>query len=361
MAAGFGVCGFGGGSIVIGKVILPLIDSVDLPLTFVVLGSCYFVSMMFTAFLFRIPPPGYSVSSVIVEKKEQVSVQPEMKLTAAQSIKSFDYCLLYVMLFANILFGLVVISRLSDMIKNLYHKDANEASTMVSVNGALNLFGRLFFSTLSDKIGRKPCFIIMLTTQTIIVATFPLYTEEKIYWAFLLCMFTLTMCYGGGFGVIPAFLADMFGSNNVGICFGLILTAWSIGGVGGGLTFTAIYNKQRSNGWAAEDAYPYIINTYWILVFIIVGLLSAIFVKTTIKDRTLPAVNGEWFRFRIFSKVVRMKRVTGCPEMEILSDKQFDDEWEKFVQSKNVSHNKIIESNVDVVEATVDEIKVSKT
>lgn len=196
MAAGFGVCGFGGGSIVIGKVILPLIDAVGLPLTFVVLGSCYFFVMMCSAFLFRVPPPGYSVCADNVEKPEQSPAQPEIKLTAAESIKSFDYLLLYVMLFANILFGLVVISRLSNMITQLFLKDPDEAATMVSVNGALNLFGRLFFATLSDKIGRRSCFIIMLTAQTIIVATFSLYTEEKIYWAFLLCMFALTMCYG---------------------------------------------------------------------------------------------------------------------------------------------------------------------
>lgn len=164
----------------------------------------------------------------------------------------------------------------------------------------------------------------------------------------------------GGFGVIPAFLADMFGSNNVGICFGLILTAWSIGGVGGGLIFTAIYNKQISSGWTNEDAYPYVVNTYWILAFIIVGLLSALFVRTTLKDRKLPAVKGEWFRFRIFSKVVRIKRITSCPEMEILNGKQFDEEWEKFVQSQNVPQHNIKESNVDAIE-NFDENKKSKT
>lgn len=365
LAAGFGVCGFGGGSIVIGKVILPLINSVGLPLTFVVLGSCYFISMMGSAFLFRVPPPGYSVSPDTtnnLEKTVQQPVQPEIKLTVAESIKSLDYFLLYVMLFSNILFGLVVISRLSNMITQLFLKDPDEAATMVSVNGALNLFGRLFFSTLSDKIGRRPCFVIMLTAQTIIVATFSLYTEQKIYWAFLLCMFTLTMCYGGGFGVIPAFLADMFGSNNVGICFGLILTAWSIGGVGGGLIFTAIYNKQISSGWSTEDAYPYIVNTYWILAFIVAGLISALFVRTTLKDRKLPAVEGEWFRFRIFSTVVRIKRINSWPQIELLNTNQFDEEWEKFVQSQNAIHHDIIESNVDMIDGlNENKIKDQKT
>ncbi len=225
------------------------------------------------------------------------------------------------------------------MITQLYAKEPDEAATIVSVNGALNLFGRLFFSTISDKIGRKACFLIMLSTQTIVVATFPLYTEHGIYWAFLVCMFALTMCYGGGFGVIPAFLADMFGSSNIGACHGIILTAWSIAGVGGGLTFTAIYNKQISYGWTISDAYPYIINAHWILAFVIAGLIAGIFVRTTLKDRLLPPVNGQWFRFRIFGKIVRIKRVSTFPEMEILSSKEYDDEWDKYLQTRNVPNN----------------------
>lgn len=339
LAAGFGVCGFGGGSIVMGKVILPLINSVGLPMTFVVLGACYFIAMMSMAFIFRLPPPGYSpFSREDLEKMQTLTTQPEMKLTAMESITSVDYVLIYIMLLSNILFGLVVISRLSNMITQLFAKDPNEAATMVSINGALNLFGRLFFSTISDKIGRKTCFLIMLTAQTVVVVTFPIYTEQKMYGTFLLCMFTLTMCYGGGFGVVPAFLADMFGPSNVGVCFGLILTAWSIGGVVGGLLFTTIYNNLISHGWTTEDAYPYIINSYWILAFILVGLLSAIFVRTTLKDRKLPPVEGEWFKFRILSKVIRIKKVSIIPQVEVLSSKQYDDEWEKYLKSLIPTH-----------------------
>lgn len=225
------------------------------------------------------------------------------------------------------------------MITQLYSKKPDEAATIVSVNGALNLFGRLFFSTISDKIGRKACFLIMLTTQTIVVATFPLYTEHQIYWAFLVCMFALTMCYGGGFGVIPAFLADMFGSTNIGACHGIILTAWSVAGVGGGLTFTAIYNKQIAYGWKVSDAYPYIINAHWILAFVIAGLLAGTFLRTTLKDRMLPPVKGQWCRFRVFGKIVRIKRVSTCPQIETVSSEDYDDEWNAYLQTRNVPNN----------------------
>lgn len=330
MAAGFAVCGFGAGSIGVGKLILPLIHSVGLPLTFVVLGSSFFVAMMCAAFLFRIPPPDYATN----DATKTASLQPKIELSLTQSIKSIDYSLLYIMLFANILFGLVVISRLSNMITQLYLKDPDEAATIVSINGGMNLLGRLLFSTVSDKIGRKSCFIIMLVTQTIVVATFPLYTEHRVYWAFLVSMFGLTLCYGGGFGVIPAFLADMFGSKNIGACHGVILTAWSIAGVGGGLTFTTIYNNQISHhNWSTGDAYPYIVNSYWILFFVVAGLLSALSVRTNIKDRLIPPVEGQWFRFRLFGTVVVFKKVTKYPEVECINAADYELKWEQYLKS----------------------------
>lgn len=206
LAAGVAVCGFGAGSIAVVKIILPIIKLVGLPLTFVVLGSSYFISMICAALVFRVPEPGFSKNTPnVTEEKTNTSStnsysSPSIKLTLKESIQSIDYILLYITFFANILFGLLVISRFNDMLVNLFAIDAGEASTIVSISGAFNLFGRLFFSTLSDKIGRKTCFLIMLTTQTIIIAMFPYYVEHKIYWAFLLNMMILSTCYGGGFG-----------------------------------------------------------------------------------------------------------------------------------------------------------------
>lgn len=206
MAGGFAVCGFGAGSIVIGKVILPLIHTAGLPLTFVVLGSCFYLAMMCSAFVFRVPPPGYTiVPKTDTERNVTAPLMPqhpEIKLTLKESIKSIDYLFLYIIFLTNTLFGLLVISRLADMTTKLYLREPNEASTIVSINGALNLFGRLFFSTISDKIGRKTSCLIMLITQIIIISTFPIYMENRIYWIFLLCMFVISMCYGGGVGYI---------------------------------------------------------------------------------------------------------------------------------------------------------------
>ncbi|KAK9763088.1 hypothetical protein K7432_010560 [Basidiobolus ranarum] len=336
LAAGFAVCGFGAGSIAIGKVILPLIAAVGLPLTFVILGSFYFVFMVSAAFVLRVPPPGYTVIATptaqteVNEKGGAVVQQPVIKLTLIESITSRDFILLYIVFFANAIFGLVVISRLANMITDLFGYDKNAAATIVSINGGFNLFGRIFFSTISDFVGRKVCFLFMLVIQVVVMATFNIITSTQTYWAFLLTMFSLTACYGGGFGVIPAFLADMFGPTNIGACHGIILTAWSIAGVGGGLVFTAVYNNMISSGSTKSDPRTYVVNVYWILVFVLIGLIAGVFVRTTMKDRLLPAVPGQILRMRIFGKTVRLVNNNGM-RLETLTFEQEEAEWNQYL------------------------------
>lgn len=137
--------------------------------------------------------------------------------------------------------------------------------------------------------------------------------------------------------IIPAFLTDMFGSHNVGVCFGIIITAWSIAGTGGGLLFTAIYNRLiTSYGYTTGDAYPFIFNSYWILVLVVVGLLCTLLIRTDQKYRLLPPVDGQWYRFRLFKRVFIVKRVSACPEIEILSVDEYDQLWDNYLKSRHL-------------------------
>ncbi|KAK9765087.1 hypothetical protein K7432_006860 [Basidiobolus ranarum] len=346
LAAGFAVCGFGAGSIAIAKIPDTLRAAVGLPLTFVILGSCYFICMTLAALVIRIPPPGYVVENGKVtevtqsEKGESVKInvqtQPTIKLTLIESIKSRDYVLLYMAFFANAIFGLVVISRLANMLKDLFGKSADEASTIVSINGGFNLFGRIFFSTISDYVGRKNCYLVMLTCQAVILIAFESIVTTGTYWAFLLCIWVLTACYGGGFGVIPAFLTDMFGPTNIGACHGIILTAWSIAGVGGGLVFTAVFQSLK-NTYGPKNPILYTTNVYWILAFVLVGLVVCCFVRVTVRDRLFPAVPGQIIRVRVFGKLVRLVKREGGIKLEKCSKEQEDAEWAEFIEQRYTS------------------------
>lgn len=145
---------------------------------------------------------------------------------------------------------------------------------------------------------------------------------------------------------MPAFLADLFGTHNIGVCFGILITAWSIAGTGGGLLFTAIYNHQIvSLGYTTADAYPFIVNSYWILSLVVLGLFCAILIRTDLKVRILPPVEGQWFRFKFFKHILIVKRISTCPEIEVMNSEEYDLLWESYLktQSKVSKNNDAIE------------------
>ena len=58
----------------------------------------------------------------------------------------------------------------------------------------------------------------------------------------------ILLCYGGGFGTMPAFAADRFGAENVGSIYGLMLTAWSFAGVLGPMLIAALRQQTGQYG-----------------------------------------------------------------------------------------------------------------
>ncbi|KAF9917383.1 hypothetical protein BX616_001197 [Lobosporangium transversale] len=364
LAAGFAVCGFGAGSIILAKIPQPLISAVGLPLTFVILGCCYFAAMLLCTVVFRVPPPGFQVNGMDMyrnkvgakevnenevsredattierndletnadEKAAQDFKDPGLKMVLSSAIFSKEYRIIYIMFFGNSIAGLVFLSRLANIVKDIFGKDEATAATIVAINGGFNLGGRLFFSTVSDRLGRKSSFFVMLFSQVVIIATLPIVMERQLYWAFLLMIWVLTTCYGGGFGCIPAFLCDMFGPSNIGALHGIILTAWSLAGVGGGLLFTGIYNQLLNSGrYTTKDIYIYSANLHWILGVACVGFVFLLFVGTNVHDRLLPKDEGEFARIRIFGRLIRI----GTFGFRVLTKDEEDFEWVEYVDRR---------------------------
>ncbi|KAI8598635.1 oxalate/formate antiporter [Dissophora ornata] len=233
---------------------------------------------------------------------------PSMSMSLTDAFSSREFRLMYIMFLGNTMAGVVIISRLANIATDIFGHDKDHASTIVSINGGFNLAGRLIFAALSDCIGRKNSFLIMLGSQAVILACLPVIMTTNTNWAFLMVIWILTSCYGGGFGCIPAFLCDMFGPSNIGPMHGMILTSWSISSVGAGLLFTAVYNHLLESGYTVHDSYIYIVNLNWILAGVIVGLFVMLFVRTGVRDRLLPNMSGEFFHIRIFGRILRFGR-----------------------------------------------------
>ncbi|KAF9133263.1 hypothetical protein BGW39_010181 [Mortierella sp. 14UC] len=271
--------------------------------------------------------------------QNRIVFEPAIDLTLKEALTTYEYLGMYLMFLANLVSGLVILSRLADMCINVFDKSADTAATVVAINGGFNFVGRLMFSSLSDVIGRKPSYLVMLGTQVVILAVLPLIFITRNYWAFLLAIWTLTCAYGGGFGTIPAFIHDLFGVNNISGLHGILLTAWSIAGVGGGILFTLIYNHLiRVRGYTAASPEVYNMNFYWLCACAAFGFMVLLFVRSTVKDRLLPRVGGEVTRMRIFGRILRFEKTgTFKFQLKYLKPEEEEKEWTSFW--KNIKYH----------------------
>ncbi|EGG23859.1 oxalate/formate antiporter [Cavenderia fasciculata] len=205
LAAGFAVCGFGAGAIGFSQSLLPIIDKVGLPITYVILGIIFICVIWPQAILFRVPPPNYVINGVRVDGRKEapkkrvvveedgaqisrnIAEEPTIeddifsreKIPLSYALTSREFRLIYVVFLCNAIFGLAAMSRLSNMIQDIFGQSKEAAALVVGVNGAFNLVGRLGFAFVSDLYGRKSCFIAMLSIQTVIIATATPSTTSK--------------------------------------------------------------------------------------------------------------------------------------------------------------------------------------
>jgi MFS family permease len=151
---------------------------------------------------------------------------------------------------------------------------ARVASIGAGFAGLLSLFnigGRIFWASLSDKLGRQRTYRIFFVLGLLLYvgAAYAGGTKNMMLFVALFCAI-LTM-YGGGFATIPAYLADLFGTQYVGAIHGRLLTAWSTAGVLGPVLVNYLREFQLGRGVAVESAYN-------VAFYVMAGLLLLGFV-----------------------------------------------------------------------------------
>ncbi|MGB6407027.1 MAG: MFS transporter, partial [Planococcus donghaensis] len=119
-----------------------------------------------------------------------------------------------------------------------------QAAALVGVLGIFNGLGRLGWATISDYIGRPNTYTAFFVIQIALFAFLPFTTNALFFQIMLAIIYT---CYGGGFASIPAYIADIFGTKQLGAIHGYILTAWAAAGLAGPLF--AAYMKDKTGSY----------------------------------------------------------------------------------------------------------------
>lgn len=242
---GLAVMGFGLGAALIGKIVPLLIPSVGISNTFYILGGLYLAVLLFAAQNLNNPPEGWTLPVNSVFKAKSVTTAVSVDLKTALSMPQFY--LLWSVLFINITAGLALISNHSPMAQSQLKITAVTAGMIIFISSLFNGFGRIFWASLSDKIGRKNVFLIILISQ---IPAFIFLPQITSFALFVVISCYILSCLGGGFATMPAFAADTFGPKNIGNIYGKVLFAWSMGGITGPMLMEYFYKKTQSYSYA---------------------------------------------------------------------------------------------------------------
>ena len=146
----------------------------------------------------------------------------------SQALKTWRFWLLWAMLSLNTSAGIMILSQASPLSQQQTSINAVRASFIVAMLSIFNAAGRVFWAWTSDFIGRAQTLFCLFAIQVVLFFTLPSLHEVVL---FTIAAGLIVSCYGGGFGVMPAFTADFFGAKYVGGIYGWILVGWGIAAI----------------------------------------------------------------------------------------------------------------------------------
>lgn len=237
---GIAVAGFGAGAVLTAPIAKSLISSAGVFETFAILGVIYAVLVIGAAFFIKNPPEDYKPEGWEPDTTEHAD-RSGRDFEFGQAVRTWQWFALWALLFLNVTAGIAVISEAAPMAEEIGGASATAAASLVSIIAIFNGVGRFAWASFSDVIGRRWVFLAMFAIQAVVFFLLPNASSYALF-AVLACV--ILFCYGGGFGTMPAFAADYFGSKNVGRIYGLMLTAWSAGGVAGPLLISKIRDSS---------------------------------------------------------------------------------------------------------------------
>jgi MFS family permease len=275
--------GFGGGAMIGSPLATKLMDyfatlgHVGVWQTFVVLAAVYAVFMLCGALGYRVPPVGWKPANWTPPATSQNTMIATKHVHLKNAHKTPQFWLLWIVLCMNVSAGIGIIGAAAPMLQETFggaligqtgvgFSDIKKDELMTAAAAAVgagfvglislfNIFGRFAWATSSDKLGRKRTYYIFFVLGALMYCAATYVAGFKSLALFVGCFAVIASMYGGGFATIPAYLADMFGTQFVGAIHGRLLTAWSTAGILGPVVVNYMHDTRLEAGVPFDQVY----------------------------------------------------------------------------------------------------------
>jgi MFS family permease len=295
LATGMAIMGFGGGAMIGSPLGIKLMThfhsagDVGVGKTFLVMGTLYFLLMMFGVFTIRVPREGWKPENWSPSVKPQAMVTTHnVDVNTAFGTKQF--WLLWIVLCTNVTAGIGILEQASPMIQELFKGSIGPvaAGGFVGLLSLFNMAGRFFWSTASDYLGRKNTYYVFFVLGALLYFLLPRTGGDHLNSvALFVCIAVLLISmYGGGFATIPAYLRDLFGTHHVSAIHGRLLTAWSVAGVLGPVLVNYMREYQLEHGVDRAGAYQTVLQV--MAALLVVGFVANLLVRPVAQKYWLP-------------------------------------------------------------------------
>ena len=226
----------------------------------------------------------YAVPMVIacfLLKKPKIQVQsfghgiPSLEFSYLQLLKNRFFWQSWLFMFLNISAGLCLIPLAKQMMSSpdVYGDNVKLITWIVALSGLMNGGGRFLFAWWSDRLAKRIniLLIILVISAGIMLASFlPILIG--------LALLVINACYGAGFSVIPAILADHFGMTNISKIHGAVLSAWGFAGLAGNQAAMAV---SKAFGGYGEGGHGYVAVVTLLVIVYSLNFVNVLLLKKT--------------------------------------------------------------------------------
>ncbi|MEQ9592970.1 MAG: OFA family MFS transporter [Cyclobacteriaceae bacterium] len=293
LATGMAIMGFGGGAMIASPLSVTLMNffkgasSVGVAETFLAMGLLYFIFMMFGVFTVRVPAPDWKPTNYTSDHSKKSALITTANVDADTAIKTTQFWLIFIVLMLNVTAGIGVLGQASVMIQEMFSVSAvgegkavtaAAAAGFVGLLSLFNMLGRFFWSSTSDKIGRKNTYAVFFLLGAVLYILIPTFGNMGSTTLFIVTFCIIISMYGGGFATVPAYLKDMFGVMQVGAIHGRLLVAWSLAALFGPTLINYLRAYQiETVGLPPAQAYSF--TMYIMAGLLIIGFVANMMIK----------------------------------------------------------------------------------